>query len=62
MTFDEEIIKKTTQLGVLRYPLSKAINILDLSDDSKLFEMGRAGDIKAMQELEKRRRINTLRK
>lgn len=36
MEYTEEILKKITQCGVLQYPLSKIINVLDI-DDVKSF-------------------------
>lgn len=85
MEYTEEMIKKIVQSGTLGYPLSKIINVLDITDgenftkdfdnpdsivaksyqkgidksdfliDSKLFEMAKDGDLKAMVKYEERK-------
>lgn len=90
MEYNEEFIKKITQVGTLGYPLQKIINALEVEDeekfradfydsnsliaksyqkgidmgdlviDSKLFEMAKNGDLKAMEKYEKERQLKFL--
>ena len=86
MEYTEDFLKKMVQVGMLGYPLSKIINVLDVEDveqfakdfddpqnkvainyqkgidkadfviDSKLFEMAKGGDIKAIEKYEERKK------
>lgn len=83
-----DLLKKVLQFGMLYYPISKILNILDLEDeaefindfhnedseiaksyqkgvdkadfvlDLKLFKMASAGDLKALEKYETRRKVN----
>jgi hypothetical protein len=86
MEYNEDFLKKIVQVGMLGYPLSKIINVLDIDDtkqftkdfdnpkskvaisyqkgvdkadfvlDSKLFDMAKGGDLKALDKYERRKR------
>jgi hypothetical protein len=94
MKWEDDILNKTKQFGVLGYPLSKCVNILDMgadmeleyetawntegsairkayqkgSDyrdfafDSKLFDMAKGGDVRAMKMFEERNKQQRLKK